>query len=105
MAFGYLREDEYDANGQKLEEFVSEFKLWFGYRQQTLNQQYTLEGLDIKKTKLIAVRHSHKIKESMYCQIDDDLFKIVTLSADERNGTGLNSYDILTLQLIEKRGA
>lgn len=104
VEFGFLNEDDYDANGQVVSSFKPVFKRWFGYRQQTLNQQYNLEGLGIKNTILIAIRHCKEIQEGMYCQIDNKLYRILTISSDERTGNGLNAFDVLTIQLVKKRG-
>ncbi|WP_419155236.1 phage head closure protein [Weissella minor] len=105
ISFGYLDQGDEDENGQATSEFKPDFKVWFGYRQQTLNQQYTLEGLNVRNTKLIAIRHNSKVVEGMYGQIKENLFQVLKISSDERNGNGLNTYDILTLQDVEKRGA
>lgn len=102
--FGMLQDTVYDVNGQMKREFVSQFKVWFGYRQQTISQQYELEGLGERETKMIAVRHNPKIRHGLYCKIKDDLFMVATNSSDERVGNGLNSYDVITLRRVEKRG-
>ncbi|GAK31968.1 prophage protein [Weissella oryzae SG25] len=102
--FGTFQNTDYDVNGQMKQEFVPEFKVWFGYRQQTISQQYELEGLGESEIKIIAIRHNSEIKHGLYCKIKDDLFMVATNSSDERVGNGLNSYDVITLRRVEKRG-
>ncbi|MBX4172560.1 phage head closure protein [Weissella viridescens] len=105
VEFGTLEPGEMDANGQtEGDVFKPKLKVWFGHRQQTLNQQYTLEGLNVKYTKLIAIRHNNDIEEGMYAKIKGRLYQVLKVSADERNGNGLNTYDILTLQDVTKGG-
>ena len=105
VEFGTLEPGEMDANGQtEGDVFKPKLKVWFGHRQQTLNQQYTLEGLNVKYTKLIAIRHNNDIEEDMYAKIKGRLYQVLKVSADERNGNGLNTYDILTLQDVTKGG-
>lgn len=102
--FGKINDTEYDVNGQMKRDFVPDFKVWFGYRQQTISQQYELEGFGENETKIIAVRHNPKIRHGLYCRIKDELFMVATNSSDERVGNGLNSYDVITLRRVEKRG-
>lgn len=100
--FGIFDYCEYDVNNQRTKRFNAKSERWFSYREQTLNQQYTLEGLKIKNSMLIAIRHDDSIEEGMFCKIGEKIYRIVTIMYGE--GLGTNVYDQLTLQRVTKRG-
>lgn len=99
-SFGRYQTVVNKKNGNKTNEFVPEFDRWFGYLTQTLDQQFTLLGINKRNTKMIAVRHDRDINESLQVEIEDEVYDIVLISSDER--AARETYDLLTLAKVEK---
>lgn len=100
VEFGNYQTVINETNGNTENVFVKAFSRWFGYRQQTLNQQYTLLGNKISNTKVIAIRHDPQVTEQMIAKIRNVEFNIISISADDR--LARDTYDLITLQKREK---
>lgn len=89
-------------NGNPTKGFMPAFSRWFGYINQSLNQQYTLAGESITNTKLIAIRHDASINDQLNVRIGGDVYKIILISSDDRSAR--ETFDLLTLQKVVKNG-
>lgn len=89
-------------NGNPIKGFKSSFSRWFGYMNQSLNQQYTLAGNSITNTKLIAIRHDDAVTDQINVKIGTDIYKIILISSDDRSAR--ETFDLLTLQKVVKNG-
>lgn len=89
-------------NGNAIKGFVASFSRWFGYRTQSLSQQYTFMGNSITDTKLIAIRHDDAINKSLNVRIGQDIYDIILISSDDRSAR--ETFDLLTLQKVVKNG-
>lgn len=89
-------------NGNPQKGFVASFSRWFGYRTQSLNQQYTFMGNSITDTKLIAIRHDDAVNKSLNVRIGQDVYDIILISSDDRSAR--ETFDLLTLQKVVKNG-
>lgn len=98
--FGNYQVGDYDDNGNPTKAFVPEFSRWFGYRTQSLNQQYTFLGNEVTDTKLIAIRHDSAVNDQMIVRIGDADYSVILISYDDR--AARETFDLLTLQRIEK---
>lgn len=98
--FGYMQAKPNGVNGNKKETFVPAFKRWFGWRNQTFNQQYQLLGKTNTETRQIAVRHDKKINTDMRVRIDGVIYYFVLFSPDNR--TMRETVDLLTLSKVQK---
>lgn len=98
--FGNYKDVINKVNLNKTSVFVKSFSRWFGYRQQTLNQQYTLMGNKITNTKLIAIRHDPLVTEQMVAVINGMEYKVISISSDDRSAR--ETFDLLTLQKVVK---
>ena len=99
-AFGSYQVVTNEINGNQTNEFVAAFNRWFGYRTQSLTQQYTLMGNKLVDTKLIAIRHDDAVTKQMIVQIGNDEYNIITISSDNR--AARETFDLLTLQKVVK---
>ena len=81
---------------------MPQFTLHYAPKTRTLNQVYALSGSKLMDSKVITIRHNPKVITNMLVQVPDGLYKIVSNSVDDSNQ--LNTYDYLTIQLMEKGG-
>lgn len=100
IEFGGYNEGDYDDNGNAIKTFVVEFSRWFGYRTQSLNQQYTFLGNKVTDTKLIAIRHDAAVNDQMIARINGEDYDIILISSDDR--AARETFDLITLQKVVK---
>ncbi|CAH1857509.1 phage head closure protein [Convivina intestini] len=98
--FGHYETKPNPKNGNKNNVFIPDFSRWFGYRTQTLNQQFTLLGVNKQHTKMIAIRHDDKVNEQVKVRIKGIVYDVVLISSDDRSAR--ETFDLLTLALPEK---
>ena len=92
-AFGSYQVVTNEVNGNQTNTFVTAFNRWFGYRTQSLTQQYTLMGNKLVDTKLIAIRHDDAVTKQMIVQIGNDDYNclIEGNKNNKRTATGLST--------------
>ncbi|MBC9119374.1 phage head closure protein [Fructobacillus fructosus] len=98
--FGFIDSVPNETNGNMVDEFVPKFSRWFGWRNQTFNQQYQLLGVTQTDTKQIVVRHDKEITPDMRVRINDVIYQFVLFSPDNRSLR--DTFDLLTLKEVEK---
>lgn len=98
VAFGTVKTVENDNIGDYDTEFVPEFTVWCGDYTQTMMQQYTLLGEDIKAVKSIAIRHNDKVNDSIQAQLDGVVYNVTAVNSD----SDINAFDVVTLQKNSK---
>lgn len=98
--FGTIKTGYNPKNGNPTKDFVVSFSRWFGYRTQSLSQQYTFMGNAITDTKLIAIRHDDAVNKSLNIKIGQAIYDIILISFDDRSAR--ETFDLLTLKKVSK---
>ncbi|GIC69566.1 phage head closure protein [Fructobacillus tropaeoli] len=98
--FGYVDSVPNETNGNPEDKFTYSFSRWFGWRNQTFNQQYQLLGVTKTDTRQIVVRHDPEIKPNMQVRIDGVVYRFVIFSPDNRSLR--DTFDLLTLKEVDK---
>lgn len=89
-----------ENNGNKVKTFVPKFSRWFGWRNQTFNQQFQLSGVTKTDTKQIAVRHDDSINSDLLVRINGRVYRCLVFSPDQRSMR--ETFDLLTLTEVTK---
>ncbi|MDD9138315.1 phage head closure protein [Fructobacillus sp. CRL 2054] len=98
--FGTYKTVPNPKNGNPVPTFTPKFSRWFGWRNQTFNQQYQLIGVTDTDTKQIAVRHDGAITPDLRVRIKDVVYQFVLFSPDNRSMR--ETFDLLTLKVVTK---
>lgn len=91
---------EKDKRGMLRPKFVKELSLHFAYINQTINQKYALIGSKYEDSRIIAVQHNPKLRDTMVCMIDGQEYDVLNISV---NDTDYLSYDLVTIKKVTKK--
>lgn len=95
---GYPKNARKENNrGMMVPQFVKEFSLHYAKINQTISQKYETIGTQFEDSQIIAVQHNGKLKETMICRIENQDYKILNISVNDKDYL---SYDLVTIKKV-----
>ncbi|ANZ70371.1 phage head closure protein [Pediococcus claussenii] len=80
--------------GEKKQGFNKLATVWGGEWSINIDQNLTLQGLNIKNARVFFVRHNQDLVNCTHLQVNNDLFIIDSSSIDD--GSQFNGFDLIT---------
>ena len=84
--------------GRATQGFAESFSLWYGDYTLTLSQRLAYHGLDKDLARVIFIRHNPQITEVKKVQIDNVLYDIQEVQADD--GLTADGFDLVALKKV-----
>jgi len=79
--------------------FVKSFSLYYASVERGLSMESKLEGTRFEDTISIAIRHNTVVNDQLIVRINDVLYEIVKIQADD--GNNYNAFDLI---ILKKKG-
>lgn len=102
LQIGTVESTQNENTGANETRFKTQFTVWAMPYTRSMAQNLSLMGTDCKDSIQLVIRHNSAVIKQLVVQYNDQLYEIVNDSVDDSNI--VISYDILTLQLIQKAG-
>ena len=102
LQVGTVKSTQNENSGVNETHFKAQFTVWAMPYTRTMSQNLSLMGTNYKDSVQIVIRHNSSVVKQLAVQYNDQLYQIIDNNVDDSNQ--VISYDILTLQLIQKAG-